>query len=134
MSAARKSIEKKQKSKRGGRREGAGRKPGVGNKDLRPLRQRIQSLIDDNDERLRRNVAKLGPTAHADFFLRLYEYVIPRLRRTSLEVELKSSKPLLAQALFLFDSLSDAEQLEVYEMVEELRKQKHEPDRQVSTN
>lgn len=122
MTGTRKRIEKKQKSRRGGSRPGAGRKPGIGNKDLKPLRQRIQDLIDSNSDRLERNVAKLSPAAHADFFLRLYEFAVPKLRRLNMEIELKHSKILIAQAMVYFEGMPEAEQLEVYQIVEQLRK------------
>ncbi len=69
---------------RGGKRIGAGRKKGGVNKDLRPLRDRVDMLLDSQWSKLVSNLDKLStenPKAHVDVCLGILEFSLPKLAR-----------------------------------------------------
>lgn len=69
---------------KGGKRPGAGRPKGATNKELRPLREAVNLLIDDQWELLKANLEKLSensPAAHVNACLSLLEFCLPKLAR-----------------------------------------------------
>lgn len=70
---------------RGGKREGAGRKPGIPNKVTTAFRETVSQLLDDNRENVAvwlRRVAAEDPGKALDLVAKLAEYAAPKLART----------------------------------------------------
>ena len=70
---------------RGGKREGAGRKPGVPNRTTADVRATIAMIAERNVSRLEKwldQIAQEDPNKAADLFLRMIEYHIPKLARS----------------------------------------------------
>lgn len=74
----------------GGKREGAGRPPGVGNKDVLMAREAIAEFVEGNVGRLEGwldSIAKENPKQAFDCFMGVVEYHIPKLARTEVTGE-----------------------------------------------
>lgn len=67
-----------------------GRPKGVPNKVTGSLRERIQSLIDDNWSTLQRDLKKLDPKDRLTLISGLLVYVVPKLAATTSEVSIKN--------------------------------------------
>jgi nitrogen-specific signal transduction histidine kinase len=93
-------INNPKRSKRGGKRPGAGRKPGSPNRAARNARAAIARFIDANVDRLQgwldRIAEEQGPLAAAKLFVDLVEYHVPKLART--EIANADSKPFKVDA------------------------------------
>lgn len=63
-----------------GRKYG-GRKKGTPNKEVKKLRERIDSLLDDNWEQILVDIKELSQKERIDTYTRLLEYSIPKLSR-----------------------------------------------------
>ncbi len=64
-----------------------GRLVGAIDKDKRKMREIIGSVIDDNAERFKEELDKLSGKAFLDFYIKLLEYVVPKLQRQAIEIE-----------------------------------------------
>lgn len=71
----------------GGKREGAGRPPGAGNKDLEPIRTAFRQFVENNLEKVQANFDTLADKDKLYFLLNMAEYCIPKLQRTELTGE-----------------------------------------------
>ena len=69
---------------RGGKREGAGRPKGVGNKKTEALRAKVELLISDNWESITKDIKELEPKERIDTMIKLLEYSLPKLNRTEI--------------------------------------------------
>lgn len=70
---------------KGGKRDGAGRPKGVGNKKTEALRARVEDLIDDNWEKLQKDLKELSSKERVDTIVKLLEYSLPKLSRTEFQ-------------------------------------------------
>jgi len=70
---------------RGGKRENAGRPKGSENKDLKSLRIRIESLLDEQWENVLNDFEGLEPKERLDAVIKLLEYALPKLNRTEIK-------------------------------------------------
>lgn len=67
----------------GGRREGAGRPPGVPNKVTRDVREAIAKFAQDNVEQMSVWLNQIeDPAKRMDLYLRAIEYHVPKLARS----------------------------------------------------
>ncbi|MEL6305774.1 MAG: hypothetical protein AAFO07_32155 [Bacteroidota bacterium] len=62
-----------------------GRKKGTPNKNTSALRDRVESLINDNWEDVLKDIKELTGKERVDIIVRLLEYSLPKLQRTQLE-------------------------------------------------
>lgn len=73
---------------KGGKRQGAGRKPGIPNRATTHAREAIAHFVDRNSPRLQGWLDKIaekdGPQAAFDCVKELLEYHVPKLARTEL--------------------------------------------------
>lgn len=67
---------------KGGKRDGAGRPKGVGNRKTESLRERVEILIDNNWEKLQDDLNELTSKERVDTIVKLLEYSLPKLSRT----------------------------------------------------
>lgn len=70
---------------KGGKRDRAGRPKGVGNKKTEALRARVEDLIDDNWEKLQKDLKELSSKERVDTIVKLLEYSLPKLSRTEFQ-------------------------------------------------
>jgi hypothetical protein len=70
---------------RGGKRENAGRPKGSTNKNLKTLRTRIESLLDEQWDNLLNDFEGLAPKERIDAIIKLLEYALPKLNRTEIK-------------------------------------------------
>lgn len=75
---------------RGGKRDGAGRPKGRTNKVTDELRAKIDLLLSNNWHKLQTDIDQLSPKERLDTILKLLDYSLPRLQRTSLDIEQES--------------------------------------------
>ena len=81
-------AEKQSKSGVGGKREGAGRKPGIPNKVTTRAKEAFADLLENNADKLQSwldDIAtneKHGPKAAFECLLQIAEFNIPKLART----------------------------------------------------
>lgn len=66
----------KGKQKTGGRAKGT---PNALNRDLREV---VRALVEDNAEQVRQDLAALDPKERVNAWLKLTEFVVPKLQRT----------------------------------------------------
>ncbi len=62
----------------------AGRPKGTGNKVTTSLRTNVQRLLEDNYDTIVKDMAKLDPKSRADLWVKLLDFVLPRLSRTEI--------------------------------------------------
>ncbi|TLP75699.1 hypothetical protein [Maribacter sp. ACAM166] len=70
---------------RGGKRENSGRPKGSSNKDLKTLRTRIESLLDEQWDNVINDFEELSAKERIDTIIKLLEYALPKLNRTEIE-------------------------------------------------
>jgi hypothetical protein len=73
-----------------------GRPKGSGNRVTTKLRQQVQQLLEDNYEVVLADLKKLDAKSRADLWVRLLEYVVPKLTRTE-AVAVEKAKPDLSK-------------------------------------
>ena len=73
-----------------------GRPKGVPNKATASLRANVQQLLEDNFEVIQQDLKKLDAKSRADLWVRLLEYVVPKLTRTE-AVAVEKAKPDLSR-------------------------------------
>ena len=76
----------------GGKREGAGRTKGVGNKVTTETREAFKKLVEDNTPAFQGwldKIAKTNPAKAFELITNLAEYVLPKLSRTEVTGDLK---------------------------------------------
>ena len=71
----------KGKTKTGGRAKGT---PNVVNRDLRDI---VRELIEDNADRIRKDLNALEPRDRVNAWLKLTEFILPKLQRSELKAE-----------------------------------------------
>lgn len=59
-----------------------GRATGAANKTNRDLREIVRALVEDNAEQVRQDLAALDPKDRLNAWLKLTEFVLPKLQRT----------------------------------------------------
>lgn len=69
---------------RGGKRPNAGRPKGVPNKDIKLLRNRIDTLLNEQWDNLLNDFEGLAPKERIDAIIKLLEYALPKLNRTEI--------------------------------------------------
>ena len=67
----------------GGKREGAGRKPGVPNKTTAQVKEALGVFISNNVDKLNDWIAEVDdPAKRIDLYFKAMEYAVPKLART----------------------------------------------------
>jgi len=64
-----------------------GRPVGAIDKDKRKIREIIDTVLDDNADRFQEELDKLKGPKFLDFYIKLLEYVVPKLQRQAIEIE-----------------------------------------------
>lgn len=64
-----------------------GRQKGTQNKDTKKLRERVDSLLDDNWDKVVNDLKELNPKERIDTYLKLLEYSLPKLSRSEQSVD-----------------------------------------------
>ena len=64
-----------------------GRPVGAIDKDKRKIREIIDTVLDDNADRLQEELDKLTGAKFLDLYIKLLEYVVPKLQRQAIEIE-----------------------------------------------
>ena len=64
-----------------------GRPVGAIDKEKRRIRQIINTVLDDNTDRFQEELDKLKGPKFVDFYIKLLEYVVPKLQRQAIEIE-----------------------------------------------
>lgn len=59
-----------------------GRATGAANKVNRDLREIVRALVEDNAEQVRQDLAALDPKERVSAWLKLTEFILPKLQRT----------------------------------------------------
>jgi len=75
----------KGKQKTGGRAKGT---PNVANRDLREV---VRALVEDNAEQVRQDLAALDPKERVSAWLKLAEFLLPKLQRTEATHEIQQA-------------------------------------------
>lgn len=78
-----------------------GRKKGSKNKVTQEIRERLRSFIDDEYENILKDMKGLEPERRVDVFVKLLEYVIPKLTRTQQE-NVRESKTYVVQRKIIY--------------------------------
>lgn len=97
---------------KGGRREGAGRPAGTGNKDLKLAREAIAKFVDGNADMLEgwlRDIAADSPKDAFNCFMSVVEYHIPKLQRTENNTNLNGSLNLSGEVTFVNSKVTDSD-------------------------
>lgn len=69
----------------GGKREGAGRKPGVPNKTTSQIKEALGVFISNNVDKLNDWIAEVDdPAKRIDLYFKAMEYAVPKLARTEM--------------------------------------------------
>jgi len=55
-------------------------------KDKRRIREIIDTVLDDNTDRFQEELDKLKGPKFVDFYIKLLEYVVPKLQRQAIEI------------------------------------------------
>ena len=67
-----------------------GRQKGTGNKDVAPIREKFQQLLDNYSiEEMTKDLKQLEPNDRLKIITGLAEFVVPKLQRTDLTGELE---------------------------------------------
>lgn len=69
---------------RGGKREGAGRPKGSFNKKNKQIREFLQSILADNQDKFLKELMSLKGKQFIDAWTVLIEYSVPKLQRTEI--------------------------------------------------
>jgi len=75
----------KGKAKTGGRVKGT---PNTANRDLREI---VRALVEDNAEQVRQDLAALDPKERVSAWLKLAEFLVPKLQRTEATHEIRQA-------------------------------------------
>lgn len=71
-----------------GRKTGGGSRKGKGNKNITPIREKYQQLLDGYDiEMMLKDLMSLEPVERLKIVTGLSEYIIPKLNRTEVKNE-----------------------------------------------
>lgn len=92
----------KGKPKTGGRTKGT---PNTANRDLREV---VRALVEDNAEQVRQDLAALDPKERVNAWLKLTEFVVPKLQRTETTFDFSTMPP--GEVDRLFDRATGAHQ------------------------
>lgn len=88
----------------------AGRKKGVGNKLNNDLKARIAQIVENGFETIETDIRALEPKDRVNAYLKLTEYLVPKLRGISVDSE---KKEIGVKPSWLTDDLSDDETKEL---------------------
>uniref|UniRef100_UPI004047EE78 hypothetical protein n=1 Tax=Mariniflexile sp. TaxID=1979402 RepID=UPI004047EE78 len=69
-----------------------GRKKGTANKDTLQIREKFQSLVEDNLEVLQADLNKLKPFERVKLIIELGKFVLPTLKAIEVQTDIKQSK------------------------------------------
>lgn len=58
-----------------------GRKAGTPNKSTKQFRQQIETLIENNFERIQEDINSLDPKDRLNLLVKLYDFVVPKIQR-----------------------------------------------------
>lgn len=73
---------------KGGKREGAGRPKGSGNKVTQEIRKKFEQLLNDNLDNINNDLVSIkNPKDRLDILIKMSEFVLPKLQRTSMDLE-----------------------------------------------
>lgn len=87
-----------------------GRPKGVGNKLNNDLKARIAQIIENGFETIEADIQALEPKDRVNAYLKLTEYLVPKLRSISVDTE---EKERAEKPSWLIDNLSDDETQEI---------------------
>ena len=75
-----------------------GRQPGTKNKTTKEIRETFKNLLENNLERIQKDLNELEPKDRIMFLLKLTSFVIPTLRSVEInEMNIKDIEPIIIQ-------------------------------------
>lgn len=83
-----------------GKNKTGGRKKGTPNVITRDLREVVRELVEGNAERIRQDLEALDPKERVNAWLKLTEFVLPKLRRVETTYDLSNLAPEEIDRLF----------------------------------
>ena len=71
-----------------------GRKKGTPNKETAALRERVGKLLDDNWDKIEKDLEEVTGKERLDIYTKLLEYALPKLSRVELEQDEEKERPV----------------------------------------
>lgn len=88
-----------------------GRKKGTANKNTLEIRQKFQSLVEDNLEVLQADLDKLKPVERVKVIIELGKFVLPTLK--AIEIQTDINKPERPKFVFIKKAIPEPKTLDI---------------------
>lgn len=83
-----------------GKRKTGGRQAGTPNAVNRDLREIVRGIVEMNAEQIRRDLEALEPKERVNAWIKLMEFVLPKLQRTETTIDLSTLPPAEVDRMF----------------------------------
>lgn len=83
-----------------GKQKTGGRKPGTPNAVNRDLREIVREIVEGNAEQIRQDLEALDAKERVNAWIKLTEFVLPKLSRTETTIDLSTLAPAEVDRMF----------------------------------